>query len=43
MEVYIIVIYVRGLIDDEVEDEDEDILVENVEEEEEIIGDEEDL
>lgn len=32
----------RGLIDDEAEDEDEDILAENAEEEE-ILGDEEDL
>lgn len=42
-EVYTTATHVRGLIDDEAEDEDEDILAENAEEEEEIIGDEEDL
>ncbi|KAG0623987.1 hypothetical protein M758_3G215500 [Ceratodon purpureus] len=41
-EVYTKATHVRGLIDDEAEDEDEDILAENAEEEE-ILGDEDDL
>lgn len=40
-EVYTGATHVRGLIDDEAEDEDEDVLAENAEEE--VIGDEEDL
>jgi len=38
-EVYTTATHVRGLIDDEAEDEDEDILAENAEEE--VLGDEE--
>lgn len=41
-EVYTAATHVRGLIDDEAEDEDEDILAENAEEEE-VLGDEDDL
>jgi hypothetical protein len=41
-EVYTTATHVRGLIDDEAEDEDEDILAENAEEEE-LLGDEDDL
>lgn len=41
-EVYTTATHVRGLIDDEADDEDEDILAENAEEEE-VLGDEEDL
>lgn len=40
-EVYTTAMHVRGLIDDEAEDEDEDILAENAEEE--VLGDEDDL